>query len=89
MTDKTTDSTQPEAEATTEGLTIVKPGERSHILTEEADRDDPPVADTARELPSEMKDAVRLEGDWEGDAGRHDADNAQSLKDSLGDIAEK
>lgn len=89
MTDKRTDSTQPEANVTTEGLTIVRPGERSHIQTEEVDRDDPPVADLARELPSEAKDAVRLEGDWAGDAGRHDADDAQDIKNSLGDIAEK
>lgn len=86
MADKAIDSTQPEADVSTEGLTIVTPGERSHIQTDEVDRDDPPVADLARELPPEAKDAVRLEGDWKGDPGRHDADASQ---DSLGDIAEK
>lgn len=83
MTDKKIDSTQPEADAHTEGLTIVKPGERTYIQTEEADRDDPPVADLARELPSEMKDAVRQEGTWEGDAGRHDGDDTQEVSGAL------
>lgn len=83
MTDKTTDSTQPESTAQTEGLTIVKPGARDHIRTEEVDRDDPPVADLARELPSEMKDALRQEGDWAGDAGRHDGDDALAINTNL------
>jgi len=87
MADQKIDSTQPEADAQTEGLTIVKPGERDHIQTEEIDRDDPPVADLARELPPEMKDAVQREGDWKGDAGRHDADDAQTVTDSFSDNA--
>ncbi|MGJ8610244.1 MAG: hypothetical protein ACSHWY_04075 [Octadecabacter sp.] len=87
MADKTTDSTQPEAGVHTEGLTIVTPGERDHIQTEEADRDDPPVADLARELPPEMKEAVRQEGTWDGDAGRHDGDDAQEVSGELSNIA--
>jgi len=83
MTDKTTDSTQPESTAQTEGLTIVKPGSRDTILTEGADRNDPPVADLARELPPEIKDAVYQEGDWAGDAGRHDGDDAQQIDTNL------
>ena len=77
MADKTTDSTQPESTAKTEGLTIVTPGEDRDIREEAVDRDDPPVADLARELPPEVKKAVRREGTWEGDAGRHDGDDAQ------------
>lgn len=79
MTEKTTDSTQPESTAQTEGLTIVRPGDRDAIVTEEADRDDPPVADLARELPSEVKDANRLEGDWSGDGDVNHADDAEEV----------
>ncbi|WP_147126490.1 hypothetical protein [Shimia ponticola] len=85
MAEKTTDSSQPDSSAETEGLTIVTPGQTREIQLEEKDRDDPPVADLARELPPEAKDAVRLEGDWEGDAGRHDADDAQETEDNLRD----
>ncbi len=83
MTDKSIDSTQPESEARTEGLTIVRPGARDQIETEEVDRDDPPVADLARELTPEQKDAVRQEGDWAGDAGRHDVDDAQEISEDF------
>ncbi|MEL6959357.1 MAG: hypothetical protein AAGL89_10445 [Pseudomonadota bacterium] len=83
MTDKTTDSTQPESTADTEGLTIVRPGDRDHIRTEEVDRDDPPVADLARELTPEQKDANRLEGDWSGDGDVNHADDAQDVTDGF------
>lgn len=83
MADKTTDSTQPDSTAETEDLTVVTPGEDRDIRKEPKDRDDPPVADLARELPPEIKDAVRREGDWEGDAGRHDADDAQDIEDRI------
>lgn len=89
MADKNIDSTQPEANVSTEGLTIVEPGERDQIQTEEVDRDDPPVADLARELPKEMKDAVQSEGDWAGDAGRHDGDDTQEVSGELSNRAEK
>ncbi|MEM1301187.1 MAG: hypothetical protein AAGH17_01290 [Pseudomonadota bacterium] len=85
MADKTTDSTQPESTAETEGLSVVTPGEIRDIKLEEVDRDDPPVADLARELPPEAKEAVRLEGVWAGDAGRHDADDAQDTEDDMRD----
>lgn len=79
MADKHIDSTQPGStdEVETEGLTKVTPGQERDIRKEPKDRDDPPVADLARELPPEIKDAVRREGDWAGDAGRHDGDDAQ------------
>lgn len=83
MADKTTDSTQPESTAETEGLTIVTPSEDRDIREEAVDRDDPPVADLARELPPEVKKAVRREGTWEGDAGRHDGDGAQETSGAL------
>ncbi|AEI96297.1 hypothetical protein [Roseobacter litoralis] len=84
MADKTTDSTQPESTAETEDLSVFIPGEDRGISKEPIDRDDPPVADLARELPPEVKDAVRREGTWEGDAGRHDGDDAQ---DSSGELS--
>lgn len=87
MADKTTDSTQPESTAETEDLTVVIPGEERDIRRESVDRDDPPVADLARELPPEMKDAVRSEGTLEGDAGRHDGDDAQETSGELSEIA--
>jgi len=87
MADKTTDSTQPESTAQTEGLTVVEPGAKRDIRDEAVDRDDPPVADLARELPPEMKDAVRKEGTWEGDAGRHDGDDTQETSGALSGIA--
>lgn len=77
MADKTTDSTQPESRAETQGLTEVTPGENRDIRVEEADRSDPPVADLARELPKDIKDANRLEGDWSGDGDVNHADDAQ------------
>ncbi|SLN31562.1 hypothetical protein [Pseudooctadecabacter jejudonensis] len=77
MTDKTTDSTQPDSTADTQGLTEVTPGENRDIRIEEIDRDDPPVADLARELPKGVKDANRLEGDWSGDGDVNHADDAQ------------
>ncbi|MFU1477541.1 hypothetical protein ACM25N_07480 [Roseovarius sp. C7] len=80
---KTTDSTQPDATAHTEDLTEVTPGEDRNIRKLPVDRDDPPVADLARELPPEVKDAVRREGTWEGDAGRHDGDDAQETSGAL------
>ena len=83
MTDKTLDSTQPGSGATTEGLTIVRPGKRDHIRTEEVDRDDPPVADLARELPQDIKDANRLEGDWSGDGDENHADAAETLTEQF------
>ena len=85
MADKTIDSTQPgsTAEAETEDLTKVTPGERSDIEIEEKDRDDPPVADLARELPPEVKDAVRKEGTWEGDGDRNDADDAEEATENF------
>jgi len=86
MADKTTDSTQPESTAHTENLTIVTPGEDRDIRKEPIDRDDPPVADLARELPPEVKDAVRREGTWEGDAGRHDGDDAQETSGELSGV---
>lgn len=86
MADKTTDSTQPESTAETENLTLITPGEDRNIRVEPVDRDDPPVADLARELPPEMKDAVRREGTWAGDAGRHDGDDAQETSGALSDI---
>lgn len=86
MTDKSTDSTQPESTAAAEDLTVVTPGEERVIRKEPVDRDDPPVADLARELPPEMKDAVRREGTWEGDAGRHDGDRAQETSGALSGI---
>ncbi len=89
MADKTTDSTQPEADVHTEGLTIVTPGERNDIETEEVDRDDTPVADLARELPPEMKEAVKQEGTWDGDAGRHDGDDTQEVSGALSERAKK
>ncbi|OSP53523.1 hypothetical protein [Pseudoruegeria sp. SK021] len=86
MADKTTDSTQPESTAETEDLTVVSPGEERDLRMEPVDRDDPPVADLARELPPEIKDAVRSEGTWEGDAGRHDDDAAQETSGELSGI---
>lgn len=86
MADKTTDSTQPESTAETEGLTVVTPGEERNIRKEAVDRDDPPVADLARELPPEIKEAVRSEGTWDGDAGRHDGDDAQETSGELSGI---
>ena len=86
MADKTTDSTQPESTAETEDLTVVTPGEKRDIREEPVDRDDPPVADLARELPPEVKDAVRNEGTWEGDPGRHDGDEAQETSGELSGI---
>lgn len=88
MADKNIDSSQPGSDAQTEGLTVIEPGETRDIRKEPKDRDDPPVADLARELPPEVKDAVRREGDWAGDAGRHDADDAQDIEDRI-DPAEK
>ena len=85
MADKNIDSTQPEsnAHAETEGLTIVTPGEERVISKEPVDRDDRPVADLARELPPEAKEAVRQEGTWAGDAGRHDGDDTQEVSGAL------
>lgn len=83
MADKTTDSTQPASTAETEDLNNVTPGEERDIREEPKDRDDPLVADLARELPPEVKDAIRQEGDWAGDAGRHDADDAQDIEDRI------
>ncbi|WP_281981392.1 hypothetical protein [Thalassorhabdomicrobium marinisediminis] len=85
---KNIDSTQPQSEATpeTENLTIVTPGEERDIRKEPRDRDDPPVADLARELPPEIKDAVRREGDWAGDPGRHDGDDTQEVSGALSDL---
>ena len=87
MTEKTTDSTQPESKAQTEGLTIVRPGDRDAIVTEEVDRDDPPVADLARELPGELKDANRLEGDWSGDGDVNHADDAEEATERFDESA--
>ena len=87
MADKTTDSTQPESTAETEELTIVRPGARDHIQTEEVDRDDPPVADLARELPEDIKDANRLEGDWSGDGDENHADDAQDATEPFDETA--
>jgi len=81
MTDHKTDSTQPDSTAKTEGLTVVTPDQDRTIRTEETDRDDPPVADTARELPKDIKDANRLEGDWSGDGDENHADDAQDAVD--------
>ncbi|MGR3434826.1 MAG: hypothetical protein ACU0CO_08075 [Shimia sp.] len=78
--EKTIDSTQPEADVTVneDTLTAVTPGEARPATTEEVDRDDPPVADLARELPPEVKDAVRQEGTWEDpDDARNHGDMAQ------------
>ena len=83
MTDKTLDSTQPGSDAQVEDLTIVRPGGRDHIQTEEADRNDPPVADLARELPEDIKDANRLEGDWSGDGDENHADAAEALTEGF------
>ena len=79
MAEKTIDSTQPDSTADTEGLTPVDPGKRETIRTEEVDRDDPPVADLARELTQEQKYANRLEGDWSGDGDENHADDAQDI----------
>ena len=81
MADKNIDSTQPGSldEAQTDGLTKVTPGEDRDIRKEPVDRDDPPVADLARELPPEFKDANRLEGDWSGDGDENLADDAQDV----------
>lgn len=86
MANKTTDSTQPDSTAKTEDLTVVTPGEERDIRLEPVDRDDTPVADLARELPPEIKEAVRSEGTWEGDAGRHDGDDAQETSGALSPI---
>ncbi len=83
MTDKTTDSTQPESSAQTEGLTRVEPGHTRNIRSEPVDRTDPPVADLARELSPEIKDAVRREGDWADDGDRNNADDAQDVTDKF------
>ena len=88
MTDKTTDSTQPESTAETEGLTVVVPGETRDMRKDYTDREDPPVADVARELPSDVKDALDQEGLWEGDAGRHDGDDAQETSGEFSGIQE-
>ncbi|WP_296418179.1 hypothetical protein [Pseudooctadecabacter sp.] len=89
MVDKTTDSTQPDSTAEAQGLSIVTPGESRDIRTEEVDRDDPPVADLARELPPEMKDAIRLEGDWSGDGDVNHADDAQDATAPYHDVDAK
>ncbi|MEM1375083.1 MAG: hypothetical protein AAGF78_11960 [Pseudomonadota bacterium] len=83
MTEKTTDSTQPGSDAHVENLTEVTPEARDRIELEEADRDDPPVADLARELTPEEKEAMRLEGDWSGDGDVNHADDAQATEDAL------
>ncbi|MEM6729028.1 MAG: hypothetical protein AAF618_11050 [Pseudomonadota bacterium] len=83
MTEKAIDSTQPGAEAHVEDLTEVTPKARRKAEIEEVDYSDPPVADLARELPPEAKEAVRQEGDWAGDGDRNDADEAQDTEDAL------
>lgn len=85
MADKAIDSTQPASEAETEGLTVVTPGEDRDIRIEEVDYDEAPVADAARELPPEIKDAVRQEGTWEGDGDENQADDIQETKGNLRD----
>ena len=85
MADKAIDSTQPASEAETEGLTVVTPGEDRDIRIEEVDSDEAPVADAARELPPEIKDAVRQEGTWEGDGDENQADDIQETKGNLRD----
>ena len=85
MADKAIDSTQPASEAETEGLTVVTPGEDRDIRIEEVDFDEAPVADAARELPPEIKDAVRQEGTWEGDGDENQADDIQETKGNLRD----
>ena len=86
MAEKNTDSTQPESTAETEDLSVFTPDEDRVIRKEPVDRDDPPVADLARELPPEVKEAVRREGTWEGDAGRHDGDDAQETSGELSGV---
>ena len=56
MTDKTTDSTQPESTAQTEGLTVVKPGDRSHIQLEEVDVTIPPF----QILPESCRESSKM-----------------------------
>ncbi|MEL6608788.1 MAG: hypothetical protein AAFO93_07740 [Pseudomonadota bacterium] len=85
MADKAIDSTQPASEAETEGLTVVTPGKDRDIRIEEVDYDEAPVADAARELPPEIKDAVRQEGTWEGDGDENQADDIQETKGNLRD----
>lgn len=83
--DKKVDSTQPQsgAKVEKENLTVITPGQDRDIRKEPVDRDDPPVADLARELPPEMKEAVKQEGDWAGDPGRHDGDDTQEVSGAL------
>jgi len=87
MAEKTTDSTQPESDADTNGLTEVTPGQNRDIRIEERDRDDPPVADIARELPPKIKDANRLEGDWSGEGDQNHADDAQAATSQFDDAS--
>ncbi|MGR3493233.1 MAG: hypothetical protein ACU0DW_14335 [Shimia sp.] len=80
------DSSQPESDANPESLKPVDAGQHTAPDIEPVDRDDPPVADLARELPPEAKDAVRLEGDWDDEDGeRNYADMAQETKQNLRD----
>lgn len=81
MTDKTTDSSQPESSAQVDGLNTVSPKTPRNIRMEEVDRDDPPVADLARELPSEIKEANRQEEDWSG-AAEGDVNPADDAQDA-------
>ncbi|MEL6914445.1 MAG: hypothetical protein AAFP13_08075 [Pseudomonadota bacterium] len=85
MAEKAIDSTQPDADAHAEHLTEVTPRARKMKQVEEVDYTDPPVADLARELPPEAKEAMRLEGDWSGDGDENHADDAQEAEDNLRD----
>lgn len=81
------DSTQPGSKAkvnlTDNDLSTVDSPDGRAATIEESDDNDVPVADLARELPPEMKEAVDEMGTWSGRPGSHRADNAEDTDTDL------